>query len=66
MSSIKTHDEWDPLEEVVVDSIEGARVPVPGEDLFAVGYAREHSHRTRIWWHTEGGPRPERDARLGG
>lgn len=55
-----------PWKEVVVDSIEGARVPVPGGDLFAIGYAREHSRSTRIWWDSEGGPRPERDSRLGG
>ncbi|MET9621862.1 inosamine-phosphate amidinotransferase 1 [Streptomyces sp. NPDC006464] len=39
MSLVDVHNEWDPLEEVVIGSIEGARVPLPGTDLFTVDYA---------------------------
>ncbi|WP_200260278.1 inosamine-phosphate amidinotransferase 1 [Streptomyces sp. HSG2] len=40
MSLVDVHNEWDPLEEVVIGSIEGAQVPRPGEDLFAIEFAQ--------------------------
>lgn len=40
MSLIDVHNEWDPLEEIIIGSIEGARVPLPGTDLFAVEYVQ--------------------------
>ncbi len=36
MGLVDVHNEWDPLEEVVIGSIEGARVPTSGTDLFAI------------------------------
>ncbi|KAB1990751.1 MULTISPECIES: inosamine-phosphate amidinotransferase 1 [Streptomyces] len=40
MSLVNAHNEWDPLEEVVIGSIEGARVPRPGTDLFAIEFTQ--------------------------
>ena len=37
-SPVWTHTEWDPLEEVIVGTTAGARVPSPGMDLFAVEF----------------------------
>ena len=39
MSLIQVHNEWDPLEEVIIGSIEGAQVPRPGRDLFAIEFS---------------------------
>lgn len=41
MSLIDVHNEWDPLEEMIVGTATGARVPRPDPGLFAVDY-REH------------------------
>jgi scyllo-inosamine-4-phosphate amidinotransferase 1 len=38
MSLVNVHNEWDPLEEVIVGSVTGARVPLEGEDLYAVEF----------------------------
>ncbi|GAA3862083.1 inosamine-phosphate amidinotransferase 1 [Streptomyces sedi] len=55
MSLVDVHNEWDPLEEIVIGSIEGARVPVPGTDLFTIEYA-EYGVEDRI----PSGPVPKR------
>jgi scyllo-inosamine-4-phosphate amidinotransferase 1 len=39
MSLVHTHNEWDPLEEVVVGTAAGARVPCPDPGLFALEYS---------------------------
>ncbi|GAB1823637.1 hypothetical protein [Herbidospora sp. RD11066] len=39
MSLVDVHNEWDPLEEIVVGTMEGARVPVADRSLHAVEYA---------------------------
>lgn len=38
MSLVNVHNEWDPLEEVVIGTITGAQVPRPDLGLFAVEY----------------------------
>jgi len=38
MSTVCAHNEWDPLEEVIVGRIEGARIPTPDKGLLAVEY----------------------------
>lgn len=39
MSLVDVHNEWDPLEEMIVGIADGARVPGPDPGLFAVDYA---------------------------
>lgn len=39
MSIVDAHNEWDPVEEIVVGTMRGARVPRPGPDLVAIEYA---------------------------
>lgn len=36
MSLVNTHNEWDPLEEIIVGSAIGARMPIPNTDLHAI------------------------------
>ena len=38
MSLVDVHNEWDPLEEVIVGVVDGARVPSPDRGLFALDY----------------------------
>lgn len=38
-SLVNVHNEWDPLEEMIVGIADGAQVPVPDGGLFAVDYA---------------------------
>jgi len=47
MSLVDVHNEWDPLEEVIVGTTIGARVPVPDVGLFAIEYA-DHGSMDRI------------------
>src|ERR1700744_1231104 len=37
-SLVNVYAEWDPLEEIIVGTMAGARIPSPGPDLFAVEY----------------------------
>lgn len=39
MSLVKVHTEWDPLEEIVVGTMLGARIPRPDPGLFALEYS---------------------------
>jgi len=39
MCLVSVHNEWDPLEEMIVGIADGAQVPVPDRGLFAVDYA---------------------------
>jgi N-dimethylarginine dimethylaminohydrolase len=41
MSLVSVHNEWDPLEEMIVGIVDGARVPSPDRGLFAIEYS-EH------------------------
>jgi glycine amidinotransferase len=38
-SLVNVHNEWDPLEEMIVGSADGARVPAPDRGLFTIDYA---------------------------
>lgn len=38
MSLVDVHNEWDPLEEIIVGTMAGARVPRPDHGLFTVSY----------------------------
>ncbi len=38
-SKVSVHNEWDPLEEVVVGVADGARIPRPDRGLYAIDYA---------------------------
>lgn len=38
MSLVDVHNEWDPLEEMIVGVVDGARVPSPDRGLFALDY----------------------------
>lgn len=39
MSLVEVHNEWDPLEEMIVGIAHGARVPRPDRGLFALDYS---------------------------
>ncbi|MEV5568291.1 inosamine-phosphate amidinotransferase 1, partial [Streptomyces sp. NPDC052196] len=39
MSLVDVHNEWDPLEEIVVGTMRGARVPAPDASLHAVEFS---------------------------
>jgi N-dimethylarginine dimethylaminohydrolase len=39
VSLVNAHNEWDPLEEVIVGSVEGARIPRPDPGLHALEFA---------------------------
>lgn len=39
MSIVSTHNEWDPLEEVVIGTMRNAQIPRVGADLFAVEFS---------------------------
>ncbi|MCS4592681.1 hypothetical protein KTJ89_06745 [Brevibacterium sediminis] len=47
MSFVSTHNEWDPLEEVVIGTMRGAQVPQVGDDLFAVEFSN-YGHRSNV------------------
>lgn len=36
---VNAHNEWDPLEEVIIGTARGARIPVAGQDLVAIEFA---------------------------
>jgi N-dimethylarginine dimethylaminohydrolase len=43
MSLVSVHNEWDPLEEMIVGIADGAQVPLPDCGLFAIDYCEHHS-----------------------
>ena len=45
---VDVHNEWDPLEEMIVGVADFAQVPVPGPDLFAIEYNEHHDHPSQI------------------
>lgn len=45
---VNVHNEWDPLEEIIVGVPDFAQVPTPGPDLFAVEYHEHHEQPTQI------------------
>ncbi|KAA8707928.1 hypothetical protein [Pseudomonas cannabina] len=55
MSLVEVHNEWDPLEEMIVGVAHGARVPRPDKGLFALDYSEHHDSPHEI----PSGPYPE-------
>lgn len=45
---VEVHNEWDPLEEMIVGVPDFAQVPVPGPDLFAIEYFEHHDAPSQI------------------
>ncbi|MEV6394786.1 inosamine-phosphate amidinotransferase 1 [Streptomyces sp. NPDC051907] len=48
MSLVNAHNEWDPLEEMIVGVAENARVPSPDPGLFALDYCEHHESPDEI------------------
>jgi N-dimethylarginine dimethylaminohydrolase len=48
MSVVNVHNEWDPLEEVIVGVIDNARIPSPDRGLFAIDYADQFASMDQI------------------
>jgi N-dimethylarginine dimethylaminohydrolase len=45
---VNVHNEWDPLEEIIVGIAEGARVPSPDRGLFAIDYSEYVNDATDV------------------
>lgn len=45
---VRVHNEWDPLEEMIVGIPDLAQVPRPGPDLFALEYHEHHAYPDQI------------------
>ena len=45
---VHVHNEWDPLEEIIVGVPDFAQVPSPGPDLFAIEYHEHHASPEQI------------------
>jgi N-dimethylarginine dimethylaminohydrolase len=45
---VNVHNEWDPLEEMIVGVPDFAQVPLPGPDLYAVEYHEHHDSPEQI------------------
>ncbi|AIR96260.1 inosamine-phosphate amidinotransferase [Streptomyces glaucescens] len=56
MSLVSVHNEWDPLEEIIVGTAVGARVPRADRSVFAVEYADEYDSQDQV----PAGPYPDR------
>lgn len=48
MSLVNVHNEWDPLEEIIVGIPDGAQVPIGGKDLFSIEYFEHHDSVDQI------------------
>ncbi|MEU3991654.1 inosamine-phosphate amidinotransferase 1 [Streptomyces platensis] len=48
MSLVSVHNEWDPLEEIIVGTAVGARVPMADRSVFAVEYAGEYDSQDQV------------------
>lgn len=48
MSLVSVHNEWDPLEEIIVGTAVGARVPRSDRSVFAVEYAGEYGSQDQV------------------
>ncbi|MDN7933254.1 inosamine-phosphate amidinotransferase 1 [Burkholderia metallica] len=55
MSLVNVHNEWDPLEEMIVGIADGAQVPRPDAGLYALDYAEHHARADEI----PSGPYPD-------
>lgn len=55
MSLVNVHNEWDPLEEMIVGVAHGAQVPRADRGLFALDYCDHHADQQQI----PSGPYPE-------
>ncbi|MEU3059738.1 inosamine-phosphate amidinotransferase 1 [Streptomyces subrutilus] len=56
MSLVSVHNEWDPLEEIIVGTAVGARVPRPDRSVFTVEYADQYDNQEQV----PSGPYPDR------
>lgn len=56
MSVVSVHNEWDPLEEIIVGTAQGARVPRADRSVFAVEYAGDYADQDQV----PSGPYPDR------
>src|SRR5882762_8516519 len=45
---VNVHNEWDPLEEMIVGIADGARVPSPDRGIFALDYCAHHESQDEI------------------
>ncbi|PWW60373.1 inosamine-phosphate amidinotransferase 1 [Actinokineospora spheciospongiae] len=48
MSLVSVHNEWDPLEEIIVGTAVGARIPVADRSVHAVEYASDYERQEQI------------------
>jgi len=48
MCPVNVHNEWDPLEEIIVGVPDFAQVPSPGPDLYALEYHENHGAESEI------------------
>ncbi|MFI9306722.1 inosamine-phosphate amidinotransferase 1 [Streptomyces triculaminicus] len=48
MSLVSVHNEWDPLEEIIVGTAVGARVPRADRSVFAVEYAGDYERQDQV------------------
>ncbi|WP_328383217.1 inosamine-phosphate amidinotransferase 1 [Streptomyces sp. NBC_00400] len=48
MSLVNVHNEWDPLEEIIIGTAVGARVPTADRSVFAVEYAGDYDSQDQI------------------
>ncbi|MER0477447.1 inosamine-phosphate amidinotransferase 1 [Streptomyces sp. Edi2] len=48
MSLVNVHNEWDPLEEIIIGTAVGARVPRADRSVFAVEYAGDYDSQDQI------------------
>ncbi|MFD3759347.1 inosamine-phosphate amidinotransferase 1 [Streptomyces sp. NPDC058622] len=56
MSLVSVHNEWDPLEEIIVGTALGARVPRADRSVFTVEYADQYENQDQV----PSGPYPDR------
>ena len=56
MALVSAHNEWDPLEEIIVGTAVGARVPVADRSVYAVEYADMYDRQDQV----VSGPYPDR------
>ena len=48
MSLVNVHNEWDPLEEIIIGIPDNAQVPLGGKDLFSLEYNEHHESIDQI------------------
>lgn len=48
MSLVSVHNEWDPLEEIIVGTAVGGRIPVADRSVYSVEYASDYTSQEQI------------------